>query len=268
LDAIDGVIVTAHGVTYSNNLLVALAEKGAPLVVCGTNFAPVAVLMPLEGNFLQGAVLSAQAKAKETTLNRLWKDVVVAKIKQQAAVLDACGVTEKSLSLMAARVRSGDVENMEGQAAFFYFKALFGQTFRRDRDAGGINALLNYGYTVLRSAMIRAIVGSGLHPSLGMHHHNQYNAMRLADDLMEPYRPLTDFCVFRLAKENAASSVTAESKKRLAAVLSCTMNTADGASEVNYLMMKTASSYAKCVTGETEKLFLPPPLSEMGLYGL
>lgn len=210
-DQIGAVIANAHGLTYSNNFLVRLAEQKAPLVICGANHVPVSVLLPLEGNYLQSSIMSAQAAMKETTLNRYWKEVVRAKIRQQAAVLDAFGLESKILKSMALKVRSGDSENMEGQAARYYFQTLFGKSFRRDRTQTGINALLNYGYTILRSSVIRSVVAAGLHPSLGLHHCNQYNPMCLADDLMEPFRPMIDFCVRRLVGDGC-DSVTADAK--------------------------------------------------------
>lgn len=266
IDQIGAVIANAHGLTYSNNLLVRLADQGAPLVVCGANHVPVSVVLPLESHHLQGDIITAQAALKPSALNRFWKEIIRAKLTQQAAVLTACGAVDAPLRYMAKQVKNGDPENLEGQGAKYYFQALFGKDFRRDRAQSGINAMLNYGYTILRSAVIRAIVAAGLHPSLGIHHCNQYNAMRLADDLMEPFRPLVDFCVYRLP--NKSDSVTAEIKKRLVAMLSCTMQTPKGSCEINYLIENAAVSLAKCALGETDKLDLPPTMTDMDLWGL
>ncbi len=266
-DQIGAVIANAHGLTYSNNFLVRLAEQKAPLVICASNHVPVSVLLPLEGNYLQSSTMSAQAAMKETTQNRLWKEIVQAKIKQQAAVLDAFGLEAKHLKMMAPRVKSGDCENMEGQAARYYFQTLFGKTFRRDRAQAGINSLLNYGYMVLRSAVIRAVVAAGLHPSLGLHHCNQYNPMCLADDLMEPFRPMVDFCVRRLVSDGN-ENVTPETKKRLVSVLSCPMLTDKGSVEISYVITDLAVSLAKCARKEADSLNFPPPMSDLALWGL
>ena len=267
LDQIGAVIANAHGLTYSNNLLVRLAEQNAPLVICGSNHVPVSVMLPLDGHHLQGDIITAQAAMKQTTLNRFWKEIIQAKIRQQAEVLAACGLPDKQLRYMIPQIKSGDPENLEGQAARFYFQTFFGKTFRRDRTQQGINALLNYGYTILRSAVIRAIVGAGLHPSLGIHHCNQYNPMRLADDLMEPFRPLVDFCVHRLVVDKI-EEVNPTAKRKLVALLSCTVETDKGAMEINTLILNLAVSMAKCAMEQAEKLDLPPPMTGMALWGL
>ena len=267
LDQIGAVIANAHGLTYSNNLLVRLAEQNAPLVICGSNHVPVSVMLPLGGHHLQGDIITAQAAMKQTTLNHFWKEIIQAKIRQQAEVLAACGLPDKQLRYMIPQIKSGDPENLEGQAARFYFQTFFGKTFRRDRTQQGINALLNYGYTILRSAVIRAIVGAGLHPSLGIHHCNQYNPMRLADDLMEPFRPLVDFCVHRLVVDKV-EEVNTVAKKRLVSLLSCTAQTDKGAIEINTQILNLAVSMAKCALGQAEKLDLPPPMTGMALWGL
>lgn len=266
IDQIGAVIANAHGLTYSNNFLVRLADQCAPLVVCGANHVPVSVVLPLESHHLQGDIITAQAALKPAALNRFWKEIIRAKLTQQAAVLTACGTVDTPLRYMAKQVKNGDPENLEGQGAKYYFQSLFGKDFRRDRGQSGINAMLNYGYTILRSAVIRSIVAAGLHPSLGIHHCNQYNAMRLADDLMEPFRPLVDFCVYRLP--NKSDTVTTEIKQRLVAVLSCTAQTSKGSCEINYLIENLAVSLAKCALGETDKLDLPPTMTDMDLWGL
>lgn len=265
VDQIGAVIANAHGITYSNNLLVRLAEQKAPLVICGANHVPAAVVLPMESHHLQGDIITAQAGLKKTTLNRFWKEIICSKITQQAEILSVCGQPDAPLRYMAKQVKSGDPENLEGLAARYYFQTLFGKDFRRDRALDGINARLNYGYTILRSAVIRAIVGAGLSPSLGIHHCNQYNAMRLADDLMEPFRPLVDFCVYR---QSETTKLTPEIKKRLVSLLSCTVQTRKGACEIVYLITNLAISYAKCALGETDRLDLPEAMSGMDLWGL
>lgn len=266
-DQIGAVIANAHGITYSNNFLVRMAEQNALVVICGANHVPVSVMLPIEGHYLQSNIMSAQAVMKQTTLNRLWKEIIQAKIRQQAEVLEACGLENTSLRALVPKVRSGDPENIEAQAARIYFQILFGKSFRRDRTQEGINSLLNYGYTILRSAVIRSIVGAGLHPSLGIHHCNQYNPMCLADDLMEPFRPLIDFCVRRIVGDGV-EKVTPEAKKRLVFLLSCSMDFGGSSLEISYVLVKLAVSLAQIAKGETDRLELPPPLTGMGLWAL
>ena len=189
LDQIAGVIVHAHGTTWSASLLVELAERGVPVVLCSANHAPKSVLLPLEGHHMQGARMRAQWRARAPLLKQAWKQVVIAKIHMQAAALDAVGEASAPLRIMVRKVTSGDSTNIEAQAARHYWPRLVGREFRRDIGADGENALLNYGYTVLRAATSRAIVAAGLHPTIGLFHTNRGNAFALADDLMEPFRP-------------------------------------------------------------------------------
>lgn len=266
-DQIGAVIANAHGLTYSNNLLVRLAEQNAPLVICGANHAPVAVLISLDGHHLQGDIITAQAQIKQSASDRLWKEIIQAKITQQAEVIATLGQPDAPLRYWAKSVKNGDPENCEGQAARYYFQNFFGKDFRRDRDQAGINAMLNYGYTILRSAVIRAIVGAGLHPSLALHHCNQYNSMRLADDLMEPFRPLVDFCVFKLARQGK-DDVTPDVKKELVSLLARPIQTDKGAIEINYLIGNLAVSLARCALGKAKRLDIPPPVTDMALWGL
>lgn len=268
IDQIGAVIANAHGLTYSNNLLVRLAEQNAPFVVCGVNHVPASIMIPLENHHLQGDILTAQAKMKQSAADRFWKDIIQAKLTQQAEVLKTCSKPDAPLRYMAKQVKNGDPENLEGQGARYYFQTLFGKDFRRDRAQDGINAMLNYGYTILRSAVVRAITGAGLHPSLGIHHQNQYNAMRLADDLMEPFRPLVDFCVYRMTDEDEFGSVTPEVKKRLVALLSRTVKTEERECEIAYLISNLAVSLQKCVMGEADGLSLPESMTGANLWSL
>ncbi len=200
LDDIAAVITNAHGITYSNNLLIALAERGAVLVACGTNHTPAAILWSVDGHHRQAARMDAQLAASRPTGKRLWAQLVRAKILRQADVLRATGAIDAPVRVLADRVRSGDPDNIEAQASRKYWPLLMGDDFRRRREESGTNALLNYGYTVLRSATARAVLASGLNPALGLHHRSGYNGMRLVDDLMEPFRPFIDLRVATLTE--------------------------------------------------------------------
>lgn len=189
LDDISAILVHGHGCSFSSNLCERLAERNILLVICGSNHFPVALVTPVRGNFEQGKRMQAQAKANRPLKKRLWQQIVVAKILAQADALDMIGNSQPGIREMAKRVKSGDPDNLEAQSARRYWIAMMGDEFRRDRNSEGINSLLNYGYAVLRASVSRSILASGLHPSLSLHHVSRGDSFRLADDLMEPFRP-------------------------------------------------------------------------------
>ncbi len=216
------------------------------------------MLLPIEGNFEQSKRIEAQIAASLPTHKRLWAAVVRAKLEQQAAALEAAGAPTIQLLALSTKVRSGDPENLEAQGARRYWTLLFGDAFRRDQNAGGINGLLNYGYTVLRAATARAVIAAGLHPSIGLHHSHDNNAMRLVDDIMEPFRPVVDLKVWQLQR-NGEDQVAPESKRALVRTLYDDMQTAAGATPVLVCAQKLATSLAQVYLGEREKLDLPLP---------
>jgi len=258
LDDIAAVIANAHGLSYTNNLLVALAGRGAPFVLCAANHNAVGMLLPIEGNFEQSKRIEAQIAASLPTHKRLWATVVRSKLEQQAAALEATGAPSIPLSALVARVKSGDPENLEAQGARRYWGLLFGDKFRRDQDAGGLNGMLNYGYTVLRATAARAVIAAGLHPSIGLHHSHDNNAMRLVDDLMEPFRPVIDLKIWQLQR-NHEEQVTPDTKRALVRTLYDDMQTDVGATPVMVCIQKLATSLAQVYLGERDKLDLPLP---------
>ena len=258
LDDIAAVIANAHGLSYTNNLLVALAERCAPFVLCAANHNAVGMIMTIEGNYQQAKRFDAQLAAGQPLKKRLWAEVVKSKLQQQAAALAATGAPFIPLSALVRKVRSGDPDNFEAQGARRYWGLLFGDDFRRDQQAGGLNAMLNYGYTVLRAATARAVVAAGLHPTIGLHHSNEGNAMRLVDDLMEPFRPMMDLKVWQLYKQGEGQ-VTPESKRVLVRTLYDDMQTSAGATPVMVCTQKLAISLAQIFMGERDKLDLPFP---------
>lgn len=258
LDSIVAVIGNAHGLSYSNNLLVALAKEGIPFVLCAANHNAVGMLLPLDDNFEQSRRIDAQIKAKLPVHKRLWSQVVRAKLEQQALLLERLGISCEVLWRLSRSVKSGDPQNLEAQGARYYWQRLFGKNFRRDRHSGAINSLLNYGYTILRATVARAVVAAGLHPSIGLHHANASNAMRLVDDLMEPFRPMVDLAVFKLA-QNGVLEVTAEAKRALAKVAYYDMQTQNGTTPVMVCAQKLAVSLAQVYLRERRDLELPLP---------
>lgn len=258
LDDIAAVIANAYGLSYTNNLLVALAERCAPFVLCAANHNAVGMLLPIDGNFQQAKRFDAQIAASQPMIKRLWADIVKSKLQQQAAALEAANAPAIPLSALVRKVRSGDPENLEAQGARRYWGLLFGDEFRRDQQAGGLNAMLNYGYTVLRAAVARATVAAGLHPTIGLHHSNQGNAMRLVDDLMEPFRPVIDLKVWQLHRQGE-SQITPDTKRALVRTLYDDMQTSVGATPVMVCAQKLATSLAQIFIGEKKKLDLPLP---------
>ena len=256
LDDIDALIANSYGLSFTNNVMVALAERGAPVVLCGKNHLPVGVVWPLDGNHYQSRRIDAQISCKLTLRKRLWASIVSAKIEQQALVLKTLGKTYLPVKRLAKQVRHGDPNNVEAQAARVYWTLLFGDSFRRNRDMPGINSLLNYGYTVLRSCVARATVAAGLHPSIGLHHSNESNPMLLVDDLMEPFRPFIDKAVWELV-DHGQMEVSSDSKRALLQVLYLDVQVEDGRSPLIMEIQRLATSVVHVLMGEKTDIRLP-----------
>lgn len=264
LDDVGAVIGNAHGLTWSNELLVRLAERGAPVVLINRQHRPVALLLSLEGNHRQGHRLVLQAEISRPVRKQLWKRLVEAKLLAQARTLEAFGLSGQSLRRLAAGVRSGDPDNREAQGARAYWPLLLGKSFRRDSDLDGANALLNYGYTVLRAAVARSIVAAGLHPTLGLMHRNEFNAAALADDLMEPFRPLIDAAVRGLL-DQGNQAIDQTTKRILALTLYRSIPTDAGDSPITTAIERLVLSLAQIVEGERKHLELPGELTPEAL---
>jgi CRISPR-associated protein Cas1 len=263
LDDLAAVVANAHGLTYSNNLLVNLATRGVPVILCGPNHRPAAIVWPVDGHHAQAGRMSDQANASAPLKKRLWQQLVQAKILAQGATLAAVGAEAGGFRLLARKVRSGDPDNVEAEAARRYWPLLLGTSFRRDQDGGGLNGLLNYGYAILRAATARAVMAAGLHPSLGLMHSNRGYALVLVDDLMEPFRPIVDREVHRL-KSDGIEDVTGEAKAAMARTMIIDLPTAEGFSPVMTCLERLASSLAKAYAGETDRLVLPKPGLPLG----
>jgi CRISPR-associated protein Cas1 len=256
LDDLAAVVANAHGLTYSNNLMVTLAARGVPVILCGPHHRPAAVVWPVDGHHAQAGRMSDQAQASAPLKKRLWQQIVQAKILAQGATLAAVGAEAGGFRLLARKVRAGDPKNVEAEAARRYWPLLFGQEFRRDTDGDGLNGLLNYGYAILRAATARAVMAAGLHPSLGLMHANRGNALVLVDDLMEPFRPLVDREVHRL-KGEGITEVTSEAKSALARLMVIDLPTEEGLSPLMTCLDRLTNSLAKAYAGDGDKLVLP-----------
>jgi len=267
LDQIAAIIVHAHGITWTNSLLVELADRGAMLVLCAANHQPRALLWPLEGHHAQGARMRAQWSVKAPLLKQAWKQIVYAKVRMQAATLAAFGQPPARLEQLSRQIKSGDSSNIEAQAARHYWPLLMGRSFRRNPDTPDINALLNYGYTVLRAATSRAIVAAGLHPTIGLHHSNRGNAFALADDLMEPFRPLVDATACNIARAQG-TEVTSGAKQALVRLIALDLPLGGVTSPLSIALGKLATSLALSFENGRLDLALPSPPDPLVFAGL
>lgn len=266
LDDIGVLLAHAHGLTYSNNLMIELAQRGAAVVLCGPNHMPVAWLWPIDGHHVQSLRMRQQLEAGTPLRKRLWQVLVRAKLEQQRAVLERLGKPDGAFDLLSRKVKSGDPDNIEAQAARRYWPLLMGDDFRRDRSAGGANAMLNYGYTVLRAGVARAVTSAGLHPSVGLHHSNRNNPMCLVDDLMEPFRPIVDYIVSRLIAAGK-EEVNPETKAVLAQILAFDMATDQGTTPVSTCVERLAFSLAQSYETGKPSLTLPRTLLPLEMPG-
>jgi CRISPR-associated protein Cas1 len=254
------VVIASHPqISYTHAVLAGLAAAGGMFVVCDPKHLPAAMLLPLVTHSTQTERFAAQAKLSLPTGKRLWQQIVQAKLRAQARLLEERTGKDWGLGALAGRVRSGDPDNLEGQAARMYWRALFeDESFRRDPEGEGVNSCLNYGYAVLRAAVARAICGTGLHPSLGIHHHNRYDAFCLADDLMEPFRPVVD-CVVAKLRDARGNDIPLD-KEAKRALLEALLGrfTADNESRTLFdWVSRTACSLSAVIEGSAEKLEIP-----------
>ena len=256
IEDIGVVVVENQQASITLPLLNALTDSDVQVVFCDSKGMPSSMLMGFEGHNLQGETLRNQLACGEVLKKQLWKQVVESKIRNQSLLLDKIGSDGACLRPYYSNVKSGDTDNREGIAARIYFQRLFGGDFVRDRTKPGINVLLNYGYTILRAAVSRAIVSSGLFPAIGIFHHNRSNAFPLADDLMEPYRPFVDEVVYSLTIQGNLE-LTKESKSKLIMVLYSDTMFEKITRPLSVGLSMTTSSLARCYAKETTKLSLP-----------
>lgn len=253
LDLLACVMLTAPGVTVSKQFLTVMGEENIPVLIMGKNYLPVSIALPVSSHYKQLTIAEEQVKAGEIIKKQIWQKIIISKIQNQAQALEKCVLPAdpsvmkhiEKLKFLAQRVRSGDKDNKEGQAAQIYWQALFGKSFYRDQDEEGINAFLNYGYAVVRAVCARSICASGLLPQFGVHHHNQFNAFCLADDLMEPFRPFLDCLVFEYIKENEIPLLDTKAKRHLSTILQCPLYLQEEESTLLPIALKAAQALYK-----------------------
>lgn len=256
-----GVVIIDHQqITITQGLLAALLANNVAVIVCNDTHHPEGLMLPLDVHHVQQERFKAQIESSAPLKKQLWQQTVETKIRNQAAVLRKIGRDPERLMIMSRNVKSGDPENVEGRAAYHYWGELFHRlpTFTRGREGDPPNNLLNYGYAILRAVTARSLVGSGLLPTLGIHHSNKYNAFCLADDVMEPYRPFIDEIVYDIVQEGKDySELNTGLKKKLLEICTVDIHFEDERSPLMVGMQRTTSSLAQCFEGERRKITYP-----------
>lgn len=257
-----GILILDHSqITITQPTLSRLLANNTAVITCNEQHHPTGLLLNLDGHTLQSQRFKAQTEASVPLKKQLWQQTVEAKINNQAALLSGRGIENKLLTTLAKTVKSGDADNHEAQAAAYYWKNVFPllPKFKREREGLPPNNLLNYGYAILRATMARSLVGSGLLPTLGIFHRNQYNAYCLADDIMEPYRPYVDEVVSEIVASATDGNLgmTTDFKQKLLAIPAADVLINKEKSPMMVAMQRTTVSLVKCFEGAQRKLLFP-----------
>lgn len=256
-----GFVVLDHRqITITHGALSALLDNNASVVTCNESHMPVGLMLPLEGNTIQSERFQSQLSASLPLRKQLWQQTVQQKILNQDALLrELYNIETGNMKTWAAEVHSGDSTNLEGRAAAFYWSQMFPSipNFSRDREGVYPNNMLNYGYAILRAVIARALVGSGMLPTLGIHHHSRYNAYCLADDIMEPYRPFVDRLVVETMAECCDVEVTTAIKRRLLSLPTLEVRINGQRSPLMVAASQTTASLARCFAGESRHIAYP-----------
>lgn len=255
------VVLDNKQITITSGVLEALLENNCAVITCDSKSMPVGLMLPLYGNSTQNERFRVQLDASLPLKKQLWQQTIKAKIENQASVLYACkGEEVKCMKVWANEVKSGDSGNVEARAAAYYWKCMFSDIvgFTREREGIPPNNILNYGYAILRAIVARALVTSGLLPTLGIHHHNRYNAYCLADDIMEPYRPYVDELVFLTVKEHEKyDELTKDLKAILLGIPTLEVVINGKRSPLMVAVAQTTASLYKCFNGELRRIIYP-----------
>ncbi len=261
IEDIGVVVIDNRRIIVTSGVLEALLENNAAVITCDQRSMPVGLLLPLCRNTTQNERFRDQLEGSVPLKKQLWQQTVKQKIQNQAYVLArVTGREEKGMNVWADNVRSGDPDNIEARAAAYYWRYLFPDipTFVRGREGEPPNNLLNYGYAILRAVIARALVGSGLLPTLGIHHHNRYNAYCLADDIMEPYRPYVDQLVIEIIRKvDNYALLTKEIKMELLGIPMLDVVIAGKRSPLMIAAQQTTASLYKCFSGELRRISYP-----------
>lgn len=254
------ILLDNRQITITQALLEALHVNNCAVVTCDSKHMPCGLFLPLDGNSVQNERFRVQLDASLPLRKQLWQQTVMQKIRNQAAVLKySTGVAHNNMIVWAGNVKSGDSDNMEARAAAYYWKNVFVEYpgFIRERDEDGPNVLLNYGYGILRAIIARSLISSGMLPTLGIHHHNRYNAYCLADDIMEPYRPYVDKMVVDILRSDPEATFSQETKIKLMGIPAIEVVIAGKRSPLMVAASTTTASLYKCFEGDIRKVLYP-----------
>jgi CRISP-associated protein Cas1 len=252
------IVIENQQISISMPLLSELTNNNVAVVFCNAAHYPSSMLLNLDGHHIQQELFSHQISASEPLKKNLWKQTIEAKIENQAGVLRRLGKDFKKVLHFAEKVKSGDPDNAEGSAARAYWPILFGEKFIREQHGDPPNNLLNYGYAIIRAAVARALAGSGLLATLGIHHHNKYNAFCLADDIMEPYRPYIDLMVFEIMNSGEnIEELNTGLKLKMLEVLAIDVQLGKQTRPLMVGLSSTTASLAKCFTGNAKRINYP-----------
>lgn len=265
------VILDAFQLTISQKLIEKLLDNNVALITCNKKRMPQGLMLNLDGNHIQQEKFRNQINASLPLKKQLWQQTIKQKIKNQAYLLSQVSIVSgdelQNMEYWASSVKSGDPDNYEARAAAFYWNLLFSNhfdSFKRGRFESEPNGLLNYGYAILRAITARSLVASGLLPTLGIHHHNKYNAYALADDIMEPYRPFVDKIVYQIIdenidnfKENEEIELTTEIKRKLLIIPTLDVIINSEKSPLMIAMQRTTSSLSACFEGIQRNVLYP-----------
>lgn len=256
-----GVVILDHAqIGITQTVISKLIANNVALITCNETHHPTGLLLNLDGNTLQSQKFQAQIEASKPLLKQLWQQTIIAKINNQALLLESQGIEIKNMMRWMQEVNSGDTSNKETRAAVYYWSKIFKTIpeFIRARFGEPPNHLLNYGYAILRAIAARSLVGSGLLPTLGIHHKNQYNAYCLADDIMEPYRPYVDQLVLNLVHAGRHEQLlTPEIKRELLQIPVLDVVIDNQKSPLMLALQRTTASLSKCYEGEQRKILYP-----------
>ena len=257
LEDVGVVIVESQLVQFTVPLLNALADNNVAVVFCNAQCMPNTMLMPLESNAVQQEVYRLQTEVSLPTKKRIWKEIIEHKIRNQAVLLDLLGRDGNLLKPYYMNVLSGDSDNREGLAAKIYWQQIYGRSFNRSRNGESPNSWLNYGYAILRAAVARALLGSGLFPAFGLFHRNRYNAFPLADDVMEPYRPFVDYVVYQLFEDSPEACLDKEVKQQLVRVLFTDVKMKGQIRPLQVALSMTTASLVRALKDKKESIIYP-----------
>jgi CRISPR-associated protein Cas1 len=260
IEDVEIVIIDHYGVVISQFLLSSLLENNVAVIICNQSHLPNGLFLNLDGNQVQSENFKNQINSSIPLKKQLWQQTIFAKISNQTELLRKKGIPAENMIKWAKNVKSGDPDNLEARAANYYWKKLFPEEleFTRDRFGFPPNNLLNYGYAILRAITARSLVASGLLPTLGIHHHNKYNAYCLADDIMEPYRPFIDSIVLDIVNSGEDfNELSTNMKKKLLEIATYDVFIKGERNPLMIGMQRTSSSLAKCFEKDTRKIYFP-----------